>query len=246
MGHALARAASSGEADGFVLEFHGNGGVVSRALSQCWAVEFERCAPVRSFPTYRGQTSFPGWWWFAKTGEHVGYESWLERDHVMALDADPEVVGVASQPFWLHWKVRDAERRHAPDYFVRTRGGGAVVFDVRADDRIEERDAVAFAATEKACAAMGWTYRRVGAIDPVLAANLRWISGYRHPRCSRPGLVASLREVFTEPGELLAGAAAVGDPIVVLPTLFHLLWSGSLIADLAGEPLWESTRVSVR
>jgi hypothetical protein len=35
------------------------------------------------------------------TRQHVGYESWLERDHLMLLDYDPDVVGIASQPFWL-------------------------------------------------------------------------------------------------------------------------------------------------
>jgi hypothetical protein len=27
----------------------------------------------------------------------------MERDHVMALDFDPTVAGIASQPFWLSW-----------------------------------------------------------------------------------------------------------------------------------------------
>jgi hypothetical protein len=33
----------------------------------------------------------------------VGFESWLERDHVLHLDFDPSVVGLASQPLWLYW-----------------------------------------------------------------------------------------------------------------------------------------------
>ena len=33
----------------------------------------------------------------------MGFESWLERDQVLHLDFDPSVVGIASQPFWLHW-----------------------------------------------------------------------------------------------------------------------------------------------
>jgi len=36
----------------------------------------------------RGQRNWPGWWWFSRIGEHVGYESWVERDVLMALDAD--------------------------------------------------------------------------------------------------------------------------------------------------------------
>ena len=90
------------------------------------------CSPVRNFPSFRGQRNFPGLWWFATTGAHVGHESWVERDQLMALDADPDVVGVLSQPFWIHW--RDGTR-HAPDYFVRRRDGSVVVVDVREDDR---------------------------------------------------------------------------------------------------------------
>lgn len=33
----------------------------------------------------------------------MGFESWLERDHVMLLDFDAAVVGIASQPFRLFW-----------------------------------------------------------------------------------------------------------------------------------------------
>jgi hypothetical protein len=39
-------------------------------------------------------------------------------------------------------------------------------------------------------------------------------------------------EAFAEPTTLMVGAGAVGDLIVVLPTLFHLMWSGELRADL--------------
>jgi hypothetical protein len=50
----------------------------------------------------------------------VGYESWVERDVLMALDADPGVEAVASQPMWLHWVSETGKaRRHAPDFFVR-------------------------------------------------------------------------------------------------------------------------------
>jgi hypothetical protein len=55
----------------------------------------------------------------------VGHESWLERDRLMALDADPEVVGVAAQPMWLYWADAASGRvlRHVPDYFARRADG---------------------------------------------------------------------------------------------------------------------------
>ena len=58
---------------------------------------------------------------------HVGFESWLERDRVMALDFDPDVVGLSSQPFRLSWQAGGKTRSHIPDYFVRLRDGSGVV-----------------------------------------------------------------------------------------------------------------------
>ena len=97
--------------------------------------------------------------------------------------------------------------------------------DVRPDDRIKPRDVEAFAATEYACAQVGWLYWRVGEIEQSRVSNLRWLAGYRH---SRHGESAALAEAvaaaFAMPAPLLAQAASLGDPIAVLPVVFHLLW----------------------
>ncbi|MFD4233129.1 TnsA-like heteromeric transposase endonuclease subunit [Streptomyces sp. NPDC058542] len=130
-----------------------------------------------------------------------------------------------------------------PDYFVRRRDGTGVVLDVRPDDRIEPEDAVRFAATAAACAMVGWDFERVGVLDPVLAANLRWLSGYRHPRVRRDPVAAELRAAFARPRGLLAGVGAVGDPITVLPVLFHLLWCRELAVDLEAGLLSAATQV---
>jgi hypothetical protein len=42
-----------------------------------------------------------------------------------------------------------------------------------------------------------------------------------------------LLKVFAEPAPLMAGAAGAGDPMAVLPVLFHLMWRQVLTADLA-------------
>ena len=69
---------------------------------------------MRAFPSYQGQRNFPGLWWAATMGCHVGFESWLERDQVMMLDFDPDVVAFSAQPFWLGWTDADGPHRHAP------------------------------------------------------------------------------------------------------------------------------------
>ncbi len=228
----------------FELAHVGLDGVEHRVpLSEAWAVPFETGRPVRRFAARKGQRHLSGLWWSATAGAHVGFESWLERDELMRLDFDSAVTGIASQPFWLYWTDEDGVRvSHAPDYFARRAQGVPVVIDCRPVERRPPPDVAKFDATARACELVGWEYRLVGAGDPVVTANLRWLAGYRHPRYWVLGTVAALREVFAAATPLLAGAEAVGDPIAVLPVLFHLLWHQELSADVT-VPLHHHTPV---
>ncbi|MFH8617273.1 TnsA-like heteromeric transposase endonuclease subunit [Streptomyces sp. NPDC017979] len=98
-----------------------------RPLLDCVTARFEDAAPVRPFRWSRGERHFAGWYWAATTGQHVGFEPWLERDRLLLIDFDSEALGIAWQHFWLHWHDGERERRHAPDYFVRRTDGSAVV-----------------------------------------------------------------------------------------------------------------------
>ncbi len=217
----------------------------SGALEVLRSAGFEHVSPVRSFGSFQGQRSFQGSWWFATTGEHVGFESWVERDAVMLLDFDPDVIAVSSQPFCLTWADRPRARRHVPDFFARLADGSALVIDVRPDELIGPDDAEVFAATQRACAAVGWGYRRVGVVDAVLAANVRWLSGFRHRRCVNALAGRELvRRVAAGPMTVTGLVAFAGDRVAVLPTLYHLLWRGVLDADLTAAPL--SGRTVVR
>jgi hypothetical protein len=247
MGNSLAAAAATSGATPFGLRFlEGRLRVRQAPLATAWHTRFERIAPVREFPSYQGQRSFSGWWWSSTVRDLVGYESWLERDQVMMLDFASEVTAFSFQPFWLTWPDGAKTRRHAPDYFARLSDGAGVVIDVRADDQIEPEDAEVFAITGAACESVGWGYRRVGALDPVLAANLRWLSGYRQLYCLSPDHDVPLRKAFALASPLLATVRSIGDPIAVLPSAFHLLWSGVLQADLADAPLSGATLVRIR
>ncbi|MCX4693886.1 TnsA-like heteromeric transposase endonuclease subunit [Streptomyces sp. NBC_01408] len=133
----------------------------------------------------------------------------------------------------MHWYDGKRERRHVPDYFVRRVDGSAVVVDVRADDRIEPKDAEAFEETRLACDQTGWGFERVGVPERVLLANVRWLSRYRHPRCLNSPIADRLREVFAAPCPLMAGADAAGDRLATLPALFHLFWLQELTAEVS-------------
>jgi hypothetical protein len=70
----------------------------------------------------------------------------------------------------LTWADQPGARRHVPDFFARLADGSAELIDVRPDELVGADDAEVFAATHRACAAVGWGYRRVGVVDAVLAA----------------------------------------------------------------------------
>ncbi|WP_316763776.1 hypothetical protein [Streptomyces herbicida] len=90
---------------------------------------------------------------------------------------------------------------------------------------------------------VGWQYRVEPSGDPVVVGNVRWLSGYRHPRCAggvRPGVLV---KAFAYPRPLAEGAAALGDVIQTLPAVYHGLWSGRLTASL-DRPLTAGTLIA--
>ncbi|MFJ5736829.1 TnsA-like heteromeric transposase endonuclease subunit [Streptomyces microflavus] len=124
--------------DGFEVGWRDDQGEHRLPLADAVSVQFEAGRPVRSFPSYRRQRHFPGSYWSSTTGGHVGFESWLERDHAMLVDFTPQVTGLLSQPLWLFWEdVRGKRVSHAPDYFARFEDGRGLVVDCRPLDRID-------------------------------------------------------------------------------------------------------------
>jgi hypothetical protein len=94
-------------------------------------------------------------------GRRVGFESWVERSHLVALDFEPAVTAIVSQPFWLSWRTPAGKvRRHPPDFFARLADGGGLVIDSRPAGVADDKDLEAFAATRRACELLGWGYMR--------------------------------------------------------------------------------------
>jgi hypothetical protein len=170
-------------------------------------VLFEDAAPYRSFPSFRGQRNYPGFWWSATSGRHVGFESWLERDTAMLMDFDPSIIAFACEPFQCHWRDGEGKRRrHVPDWFARMADEKGLVVDCRPPGRAGPRNEGTFELTARVCRGAGWVFRLVREIDAVQLANVRWLAGYRHPRHMQPAVA----------DRLLEGAVRAGDPIAVL------------------------------
>ncbi|MEV7129631.1 TnsA-like heteromeric transposase endonuclease subunit [Streptomyces sp. NPDC093260] len=226
---------------------------VGQTVQQRWAdaamtVAFEDLAPVSAFPVIPGRRWGPGLWWSATTGRHVAAGSNAMRTQLMVLDRDPDVTGLAGRPVRLLWRDRRGRvRSWVPQLFARRADGTALLADCPGHAGAGgERSRKAAEAVAQACADIGWAYRRLPPLDDVLAANLKWLAGYRHPRnAGRPGLTESVLEAFARPRPLIEGTEAVGDPIEVLPCVFHALWHGQLTAGL-DTPLHERVLVGPR
>lgn len=216
-------------------------------LADCWMIPFERAEPIRAPAAFKGQRNFAGLWWCSTNQRHIGFESWCERDNLMSLDFDPDVTGIASQPFRITWTTPLPQHSHVPDFFVRHVDGTAIVIDVRPDERVKPVDEEIFQATMRLCSTVGWGYQRLGALPAIYVANLRWLSGYRHPRGARQPLLTQVADVLASAGPQTIGSLAniTGDPIIALPTLFHLMWSHKIRADLWGHPLCNETLLTL-
>ncbi len=226
---------------------------VGQAVQQRWAdaamtVAFEDLPPVSAFPVMPGRRWGPGLWWSATTGRHVAAGSNAMRVQLMVLDRDRHVTGLAGRPVRLLWRdPRGQVRSWVPQLFARYADGTGLLADCPSHTGAGGQRALgAAAALHQACAQLGWRYERLPPLEEVPAANLKWLAGYRHPRNQgRPGLMDAVLETFAAPRPLLEGAQVVGDPIEVLPALFHALWHGQLTARL-GTPLHERVLVGPR
>ncbi|MGW3828233.1 TnsA-like heteromeric transposase endonuclease subunit [Streptomyces sp. NPDC005071] len=205
----------------------------------------EECGPVRRFPVRHGKRMAPGWWWSATEGRLVHYASGVMRTQVMLLDHDPSVVAIACRPVELTWREGDGVVvRHAPHLMARLADGRGLLADCAGHGEISARLASRAAVMEAAAAAVGWQYRVLRPPEPVVAANLRWLAGYRHPRYRGGELAGRAAEVFRRPRPLIEGVRELGDPAQVLPVVFHALWHGDLSAP-PDVPLHERVTVTV-
>lgn len=214
-------------------------------VDELWSVPLEKCAPVRRMSSYKGQKNFTGEWWCSTTESHIPFESWVERDFLIAADFDPHIVGISVQPFTFRFlSAARKQREHTPDVFLRTRSGDGILVDVRPDRLIDVDSREAFEAAAELSRQVGWSFCRAAEQPPIRAANLRWLAGYRNQRNRRQDFATELTAQLAGKSMTISDAATtVGEQILVLPTLYHLLWTHEIDVDIDSAPIGERTLV---
>jgi hypothetical protein len=200
--------------------------------------------PWRVFRWRQGQAHYSGWYWSATTGGHVVYESRLELARLLLADFDPQVTGIAAQPFLVTAPSRGRTRRHVPDFLLTGGDGGVCVVNVKPAGQMavpEVADALAWAG--EVFTSRGWRHEIWSGTAPVLLANVRFLAGYRYADRVDAGLVTAIMQQVHGPasvGELEeAWPGQAGD---VRAAVLHLVWRGVFRADLS-VPLSAVTRL---
>ncbi|MCA0181102.1 MAG: TnsA-like heteromeric transposase endonuclease subunit [Actinobacteria bacterium] len=220
---------------------------VTTTLGSAPPAEVARGLPVRSFPSYAGMGHYPGWWWSATVGDHVGYESLLERDRLMLADFDRDVVAILSQPFGISGRDGDALRRHVPDYLLLHRNGTVEVVDVKPADMLDKPDvAVVLNWTGRLLAERGWRYSIWSGADPIELTNVRFLAQGRRSRFVDSDAMATLARAG-RPGRTLGAALAEAarsphSSATLRAALITLLWKQTWQVAL-DQPIDMSTEI---
>lgn len=198
--------------------------------------------PWRVFRWHRGQAHYSGWHWSATMGRHVVYESRLELARLLLADFDPRVVSIAAQPFHVTGRSDGRTRRHVPDFLLVDRSGVVTVVNVKPAELLgDPKVSEALAWAGSVFAGRGWVHEVWSEVDEAVLANVRFLAGYRHRERVSADLVARIEGAVEEPVSLGALEAALPHQFCeVRPAVLHLLWRGTLRADLS-VPLSGST-----
>ncbi|MGR6977515.1 TnsA-like heteromeric transposase endonuclease subunit [Mycobacteroides abscessus] len=202
-------------------------GAESVHIGDVHAVRFEAAEPILSESAYKGQRRFSGEWWCTTTANHIPFRSWVHRDFLIYADYCASVIGISARPFMFWFDSAHSGRRcHSPDFFLRLRDGQAVVIDVQSTKSVQAGPEEVFAATAELCRLVGWTYIRTGEQPRIQSANLRWLAGYSRSHSRRGDIATEISAHLHQVHQSTIGALAeeIGDPVIVLPTLYHLMW----------------------
>ena len=197
---------------------------------------------LRTGSRYRQQRNYHGLNWFANTTTHVWYESMFERQALLWLDFNKDIVAIAAQP--MRMDFTDGSY-HFPDFLALHSDHKQVVYDVKPLDLLLSKAKAQFAKTAELCKTVGWGFEVFAGIDKVTRDNLDWLSNFRQPYFSPPPAArARLAEALLDSTLTMRDAAdALGlERTTRLPALYHLAWMGDILLDLT-TPLSKSTLI---
>ena len=208
-------------------------------------VRFEDAKPARSFPQYREQRSFPGLQYMHTVGALVGFESLLERDALLVLDFDPQVVAVSSQPCWFAGGDEDGYWWRCPDFFARRGDGSGLFVDVKPEYLLDDPDVKeGLDRARQVCDRVGWDYEVRTEGHPVYASNVAWLHSYGRDFDDPYGLSQKLLDACQRPTTVEDLLAAVGDEVFARPFLYQHLWYRRLRMDMRTSHLEQHTVIS--
>ena len=202
--------------------------------------------PVRESVWVRGQRHYSGWYWSSTMRRQLAYESRLELARMMVADINPNVTGIAGQPFRLKGPDGGRVRKTVPDLLLRYADGGFTVVEVKNPQRISRPKVQAqLGWIRQVCALNGWGFEAWPGADARLLANIRFLAGYRRPGLIDAAAAADVLTAARKPtaiGSIEQCLTGSYPQALILPAVLHLLWTGRLAADLT-EPLGVTTIV---
>lgn len=180
----------------------------------------------------------------ATTRQVLGVESGLEYELLLDRDRDPTVSWLVPQPCRLKYRPASGRARaHVPDLLEQRSDGSVILWDARPQKRRDDQFEEAVAATVAACADVGWRHQVFTGHDRAHRYALRWLAAYRSPRPWHPAAREELRRVLVDGGSVavvLEGDRGGGH---LVQTMWHLLWTGELVADLT-QPVTSGTQLT--
>ena len=199
-------------------------------LSACTSLPVWTFPPTREPHLHRGRMTVCGWVAFGRPAAMKSYESAAERDVLLDVEFDRDVVAVASQPFVI--RLPD-EGEHRPDFAALLADGHVAIIEVKDNEGAREAHEAepGSAALEEALSRLGWTYLTLVPSSIVRRRNLRWLRGCRPQPHELEHLGAPMLAAAGD-GATIGTLVALDHPAVSRPVLGSLLWSQQLLFDV--------------
>lgn len=179
----------------------------------------------------------------------AAFESSLERDWLEALDFNPDVLELRTQPFAISHVVEGKTRLYRPDVLVvwkRPQGPETVVYEVKPRAELQTKWAEfepRFRAAMRHCRTLGWRFKVVNEkhIRTTMLSNAKFLRRYRsiaEDPLVEAQLLYSMKAVTpTTPQGLLAAAYwSTETRMSALPMLWKLIGERTIACNL-DEPL---------